>query len=259
MKTFLATMSCYFFASYIIDKHVHFIRTRKITYEDCVKFIFWNKGRNNDTELTEFFKVFKGKKYETISHQAIGKQRIFIKPELFINIYKKFIDTIYKEHKHFSKIKGYIVAACDGSIFDLPNVTLTRREFNIKDHDKFGKHRIRARVSGMLDVNSKFMLTTKIVEKSTTEVQLAIQHLNDLKNRLDITKFIAVYDRGYKSIELMLYTEKLNSKFLIRLPKNTFEKQRRKIKSNDKIIEINLTNAIIKHFENEDLKIWRKK
>ena len=258
MKTFLATMSCYFFASYIIDKHVHFIRTRKITYEDCVKFIFWNKGRNNDTELTEFFKVFKGKKYETISHQAIGKQRIFIKPELFINIYKKFIATIYKEHKHFSKIKGYIVAACDGSIFDLPNVTLTRREFNIKDHDKFGKHRIRARVSGMLDVNSKFMLTTKIVEKSTTEVQQAIQHLNDLKNRLDITKFIAVYDRGYKSIELMLYTEKLNSKFLIRLPKNTFEKQRRKIKSNDKIIEINLTNAIIKHFENEDLKNMAK-
>lgn len=258
VKTFLATMSCYFFASYIIDKHVHFIRTRKITYEDCVKFIFWNNGRNNDTELTEFFKVFKGKKYETISHQAIGKQRIFIKPELFINIYKKFIDTIYKEHKHFSKIKGYIVAACDGSIFDLPNVTLTRREFNIKDHDKFEKHRIRARVSGMLDVNSKFMLTTKIVEKSTTEVQLAIQHLNDLKNRLDITKFIAVYDRGYKSIELMLYTEKLNSKFLIRLPKNTFEKQRRKIKSNDKIIEINLTNAIIKHFENEDLKNMAK-
>lgn len=254
VKTFLATMSCYFFGSYIIDNHIHFIRTRKITYEDCVKFIFWNKGRNNDTELTEFFKVFKGKKYETISHQAIGKQRIFIKPELFINIYKKFIDTIYEEHKHFSKIKGYIVASCDGSIFDLPNVTLTRREFNIKDHDKFRKHRIRARVSGMLDVNSKFMLTTKIVEKSTTEVQLAIQHLNDLKNRLDITKFIAVYDRGYKSIELMLYTEKLNSKFLIRLPKNTFEKQRRKIKSNDKIIEINLTNAIIKHFENEDLK-----
>lgn len=65
-----------------------------MSFKDCVKFIFWNKGRNNDIELTEFFKLFKGKKYETISHQAIGKQRIFIKPELFINIYKKFIDLI---------------------------------------------------------------------------------------------------------------------------------------------------------------------
>ena len=79
----------------------------------------------------------------------------------FIKTYKKFIDLIYKKHKYFSEIKGYIVVACDGSIFDLPNVTLTRREFNIEDHNEFGKHRIKARVSGMLDVNSKFMLTTK--------------------------------------------------------------------------------------------------
>ena len=259
VKTFLATMSCFFFGSYIIDKHKHFIRNRKMSYKDCVKFIFWNKGRNNDIELTEFFKVFKGKKYETISHQAIGKQRIYIKPELFINIYKKFIDQIYKEHKHLSEIKGYIIAACDSSIFDLPNVTLTRIDFNIKDHDAFGKHRIRARVSGILDVNSKFILTTKIVEKSVKETTLAIQHLNDLKKRLDITKFITIYDRGYTSIELMLFTEKLNSKFIIRLTKNAFKKKRRQIKSNDKIIEINLTNSIIKESDNEEAKEIAKK
>ena len=104
VKTFFAILSCYFFGSYIIDNHIHFIRTRKITYEDCVKFIFWNKGRNNDTELTEFFKVFKGKKYETMSHQAIGRQRIFITPDLFIKNYKKFIDLIYKNHKHLQKV-----------------------------------------------------------------------------------------------------------------------------------------------------------
>ena len=51
----------------------------------------------------------------------------------------------------------------------------------------------------------------------------------------------------------MLFTEQLNSKFLIRVPKNTFVKQRR-IKGNDKIIEINLTNSIIKEFENSEQK-----
>ena len=254
IKTFLATMSCLFYASFIIDRTKHFIRNRKISYHDCVKFIIWNNGRNNDVELAEFFKLFKNKKFETISRQAIGKQRMYIKPELFINLYKKFTDDIYGEHKHFSKIKGYIVAACDGSIFDLPNVTLTRLEFKIKNHNEFGKERIRARVSGMLDVNSKFMLTTKIVEKTVKETTLAMEHLNDLKKRLDITKFIAIYDRAYKSYELMLFTEKLNSKFLIRVPKNTFIQQRRKIKGNDKIIEINLTNSIIKEIENEEIK-----
>ena len=258
IKTFLATMSCLFYGCYIIDKTKHFIRNRKISYNDCVKYIIWNNGRNNDIELADFFKRFKNKKFETISRQAIGKQRMHIKPELFINLYKKFIDKIYGEHKHFSKIKGYIVAACDGSIFDLPNVTLTRLEFKIKEHTEFGNHRIRARVSGMLDVNSKFMLTTKIVEKTVKETTLAMEHLNDLKKRLDITKFIAIYDRAYKSYELMLFTEKLNSKFLIRLPKNTFAKQRRKIKGNDKIIEINLTNSIIKEIENEEIKKMAK-
>ena len=101
---------------------------------------------------------------------------MYIKPELFINLYKKFTGRLYGEHKHISKIKEYIVAACDGSIFDFPNVTLTRLEFNIKDYDEFGKERIRARVSGMLDVNSKFMLTTKIVEKTVKETTLAIKH-----------------------------------------------------------------------------------
>ena len=71
---------------------------------------------------------------------------------------------------------------------------------------------------------------------------------------MDKTKFIAIYDRAYKSFELMLFTEKLNSKFLIRVPKNRFIKQRRKIKGNDKIIEINLTNSIIKEIENEEIK-----
>ena len=259
IKTFLTTLSFLFHGSYIIDPKIHFIRNRKMSYHDCVKFIIWNNGRNNDTELAEFFKVFKKKSFETMSHQAIGKQRMHIKPELFINLYKKFNDKIYGEHKNFSKIKGYIVAACDGSIFDLPNVTLTRWEFNLKEHTKFKKTRIRARVSGMMDVNSKFMLTTKIVEKTVKETTLAMEHLNDLKKRIDITKFITVYDRGYKSVELMLFTENLNSKFLIRLPKNTFATQRRKIKGNDKIIKINLTNSIIKEFENEEMKKLARK
>ena len=108
IKEFLATMSCLFLREFIIDPDKHFIRERKMSYTDYVEFIFWNKGRNNDIEATEFLKLFSKKKYETISHQAIGKQRVFIKPELFIRIYKRFINKIYKENKHFSEIKGYI-------------------------------------------------------------------------------------------------------------------------------------------------------
>ena len=124
IKTFLATMSCLFYGCLIIDRTKHFIRNHKISYKDCVKFIIWNNGRKNDIELAEFFKKFKNKKFETISRQAIEKQRMHIIPELFINLYKKFCDKIYGEHKHVSKINGYIVTARDDNIFDLPNLTL---------------------------------------------------------------------------------------------------------------------------------------
>ena len=197
VKTFLASLSCMFLRGYIIDPLKHFIRDRKMSYRDCIKFIIWYNGRNNDTEAAEYFKVFKKKKYETMSHQAIGRQRIYINPDLFIQIYKKFIDKIYKTHKHFSEFKGYIIAACDGSIFDLPNVTLTREQFNIKPSSIVKKERIRARVSGFMDVNSKFMLVTKITEKSVKKTTLAMEHLEELKKRINIEKFIGIYDRGY--------------------------------------------------------------
>ena len=178
---------------------------------------------------------------------------------MFIKIYKSFIDKIYSENKYFSTVKGYIIVACDGSIFDLPNITLTRRDFNIPADTIFKKHRIRARVSGMLDVNSGFMLTTKIVERTVSETELAMEHLLDLKKRLNIEKFIAVYDRAYNSIELMTFTASLNSKFVIRLQKTTFKNEIRKVMGSDKIITINLKDSIIKNFENEELKEYARK
>ena len=63
----------------------------------------------------------------------------------------------------------------------MPNVTLTREEFNIKAESIVNKERIRAGVSGFLDVNSKFMIVTKISEKAVKEIASAMVHLEILK------------------------------------------------------------------------------
>ena len=260
IRSYLGTIMPHLFTKeYVIDPEKHFVRKGKMTLKEYIQFIFCNAGRNNDIEISDFFKTFLDRSYETMSSQAVGKQRVFIMPELFRKTHESFIDYIYPEYDRHWRVKGYIVVACDGSIFKLPNVTLTREEFNIEDDTKFKKHRIRARVSGLLDVNSGFMLTSDIVERTVKETTLAKKHLIDLENRgYDLSDFIEVYDRAYKSIDLMLFTEKMNSKFLIRLPKNTFANKRRKIKGNDKIIEINLTNSLINEFEDEDLKEYAR-
>ena len=58
-----------------------------------------------------------------------------------------FIDKLYDLYSGFSKFKGYVVCACDGSIVDLPIVTLTREEFPVGDENLLREKRIRARVS----------------------------------------------------------------------------------------------------------------
>lgn len=69
-------------------------------------------------------------------------------------------------------------------------------------------------MSCFLDINSKHILTVKIVETTVNEIDLAIEHLENLKERFDIEKMITIYNRGYPSIELMVKTINLNSKFL---------------------------------------------
>ena len=179
---------------------------------------------------------------------------MFIDPKVFIDMYECFIDELYSKFSGFSKFQGYIIGACDGSIVDLPNVTLTREEFPVGDENLLKEKRIRARVSCILDVHSKHILTAKIVETTVNEIDLAIEHLENLRQRLDITKLITIYDRGYPSIELMTKIIDLNSKFLIRLPKNVFIHQIKQMKSNDEIIQINMINSRLNNFDDENLK-----
>lgn len=171
---------------------------------------------------------------------------MFIDPKAFIDMYECFIDELYSKFSGFSKFQGYIIGACDRSIVNLPNVTLTREEFPVGDENLLKEKRIRSRVSCILDVHSKHILTAKIVETIVNEIDLAIEHLENLKQRLDITKLITIYDRGYPSIELMTKIIDLNTKFLIRSPKNVFIHQIKQMKSNDEIIQINMIHSRLK-------------
>ena len=90
--------------------------------------------------------------------------------------------------------------------------------------------------------------------KKIPEVKLAINHLMELNERMDITKMITTYDRGYDSKKLMLETECMNSKFLIRLRKDTFKKQIKNMKTDDEIITINITNKLLNEIEDENLR-----
>ena len=250
---FFRLFDCFISNKYITEDN-RFIRDRKMTQKEYTAFILSQRSCTGYIETIRFFTIWLKNDFKTISSQGIGKQRMFIDPKVFIDMYECFIDELYSKFSGFSKFQGYIIGACDGSIVDLPNVTLTREEFPVGDENLLKEKRIRARVSCILDVHSKHILTAKIVETTVNEIDLAIEHLENLRQRLDITKLITIYDRGYPSIELMTKIIDLNSKFLIRLPKNVFIHQIKQMKSNDEIIQINMINSRLNNFDDENLK-----
>ena len=250
---FFRLFDCFISNKYITEDN-RFIRDRKMTQKEYTAFILSQRSCTSYIETIRFFTIWLKNDFKTISSQGIGKQRMFIDPKVFIDMYECFIDELYSKFSGFSKFQGYIIGACDGSIVDLPNVTLTREEFPVGDENLLKEKRIRARVSCILDVHSKHILTAKIVETTVNEIDLAIEHLENLRQRLDITKLITIYDRGYPSIELMTKIIDLNSKFLIRLPKNVFIHQIKQMKSNDEIIQINMINSRLNNFDDENLK-----
>ena len=169
------------FESFVSKKYVtesnRFVRTRKMSFKEYIIYILTQTGCTNFAEAHKFYTKTLNHKFESITRQAIGKQRMYISPKLFMDMSESFIDKLYGKYKGFSKFKGYIICACDGSIFDLPNTPTTKKAFNIPSDTVFKRFLSRGRVSCILDIHSKHILTSKIVSRSFGEVKLAIEHL----------------------------------------------------------------------------------
>ena len=138
-----------------------------MTQKEYTAYILSQRSCTSYIETIRFFTIMMKKDFKTISSQAIGKQRMFIDFKVFIDMYECFIDQLYGKFSGFSKFKGYLICDCDGSIVDLPNVTLTQNEFLLGDENLLKENRFRARVSCFLDVHSKHILTVKIAMSST--------------------------------------------------------------------------------------------
>ena len=237
-----------------IDGENHFTRHRKMSFKEYVIYVIVQRGNTNFTEALRYYRGFLKNDFLSITRQAIGKQRKYIKSKLYKDLSESFIDDLYHRFKGFSEIKGYLVTANDTSICDLPSAEQTRKEMKVKKHKKTGRFNSRARISCIMDVNSKFILSAKIVPKKIPEVKLAIEHLMELKERFDITKIFTTYDRGYASLELMVVTQCLGAKYLIRLKSTTFKHKIKNLTSDDGIIEVKIPDKILNKIPDRKIK-----
>ena len=245
------------FNSYVCDKYIlddnKFVRNRKLTQECIMKYVLWNRGRTTALEALYFMEEYWGVMDMDVSKQAISQRRMIIDPQAYIDINDDLIKAIYKRPEELKTFKGYYLTAIDGSIFDLPNYPTIREDFAIDENIDHTHHTATARVSTMVDVLNEFILSSSISNRKRGELKHALNHVDDVKSKINHRKTIIVCDRGYGSKELMLKIMKQHSHFVIRLKNSTFKEKRAKMTKNEQIIWIPLDETYIKTLKDKKL------
>ena len=239
VKSFFQNIDKYCCEKYVNTKN-RFVRKRIMTLEDIMIYILVQNGRSNALEGRDFIK--EKLKIDSITPQAIGKQRKYLDPKVYSDMSNDLIDEIYKNTGCLPKFKGYRLMACDGSEITLPNRESTKKEFKVFKNKPSTPYLSRCRASCIVDSLTQLILDVNLVDKTVSEVDLAIEHLKNLNQRHDMGKSIMIFDRGYNSLELMLQAIKAETHFVIRLRKDTFKNERKRQTEKDQILQI-ATNA----------------
>ena len=246
---------------YVDDKYIiddgkpHFVRDRKTNQESIMKYPFYDCGRTTSVEAVSFIRNKKKDKNMTLTKSNISQRRKLIQHLCYIDMNEDFIDGIYNDPERPGMYNGCSIFACDASVCDAPNIGYTEKQLkklNNPHFNRLGKELIRFRASCIADTQKDLILTSEIVNsKKSTEFELAIKHLDNLNQRINMNNTITTYDRGYAALELMLKHMSINSYFLIRLREDDFQNEKKHMKSNDEFIDITINSNRTKNFHNE--------
>ena len=247
----------------IVDKLAHtfvsdknkFTRKSKFSFKDYITFIYFNKGLSNQANLEDFVEDDFTNELETITRQAFSKQRTYIKPEVFKEISKQYLININytKNNDFFKEFQGFRLLGGDGSDFEIPDFEEVRKEFGIKNTDKYRKP-ANAKFSSIMDLLNGFLLDGILGNYKNGELPLMHQNIKNIENLINPQKTIFIFDRGYNAIELYAHIMSINSYFIVRLKDKSYLEARQRIIENDAEIEIKLNKERLERFHNPYLK-----
>ncbi len=161
--------------------------------------VFNNAKREDNKCGIRWYLKNKNGTYEiSISKQAFSKQRKYIKPEIFIDINKDYMQDFYENYPEEVKTyKGYYVFAIDGSLIEIPNTKELQEEYRTNFNGQPNRDAARARVSGIYDVENGFMINALIRGCNEGEEKLAKENIENAKEIVDMKRSIIIFDRGY--------------------------------------------------------------
>ena len=217
-----------------------FIRKSKLMFLDlCLLFLF-KKGLTNSMELNNYF--FLNKLEEAASKQAFSTKRQLLNPDVFIEANNEYVKSVYKRDDIKLFKNKYLVLAIDGVVGEIPNTAKLREIFG-DDGRKDQTNVARTRNSALYDCLNHVMVSFNINGYKSAERELAKDNIIEGRKILgDSFPFLIIQDRGYPSIEMFGFHEKMGNKYIIRLQDNTYNAEINSMKSNDEILELKINH-----------------
>lgn len=245
------------------DKNT-FSRNRKITFSDILLMTYNKQAKTTSMEIRNYEKNMKGNENVNYTNEAYLKQRRNLNPEVFKEANKVYLLNFYNDDKeNILKEKNYITLAIDGSKFELPNTPQNREYFGKAINQyKEEKHPARALLSTIYDINNQFYLDIQIDKYTASETALAKKNIEKAQEIIN-DDMIVIFDRSYASLEMFLWLNEHNIKFIMRLNNRYFKNEIKNMKSNDEIIYIQHTNPRLqnlkRNYPNETKKLEKLK
>lgn len=227
----------------------YFTRNRKMSFAKTIYYTLNKKGLTSKMETSEFNELLD---CEDISSPAVLKQREKYSADIFIDLLRENLLDFYFNFKEDVKLykNKYILIAIDGTDMEIPN-TGASRVYARPKKQKREEEVPRLHISNAFDVLNHFIMDTNIGLEHASEQLQAEEHLEMIKSYHLPYPVIRIMDRGYVSIRDIFYSVKNNDKFIVRLKSKDFDKEQRKVLSDDAEIDIDLTKRL-KYYEDID-------
>jgi hypothetical protein len=204
-----------------------FTRKRKLPFAKLCLFLL---GTVHEC-LSVAFRRFTEKIGETITmtEQSLSEARNKIRWEAFAELSKNISSFAYTGS--YDRWNGYRLWGIDGTKFALPNYP------HLSEHFGNEKGSPMARGSVLYDLLNYTVFDGQIESLDIDERTLAKRHLSSLVERLEITKELVIFDRGYPSEEMIDFCVKNGLFYLMRV-RNKFNLDVDKQENNDGCVQI---------------------
>ena len=227
-----------------------FIRNRKVGFVTLICIILNMIKKSTQLELDDFMREFgKEKNYNsTYTKQSFSESRQKLSPKAFIMLNDGFIQKFYEDNG-FKKFKGYRLLAIDGSCMEIPNTEELIKHYGCATNSNSEKKAARALSSTIFDVENKIVISSLLGRYDDSERELAKKNLDRLKNlSYGDTKDLILFDRGYPSLDFIMYLNKRKFKYLMRVS-TSFYREETDIKTQDENVEIMVTKERAKGYK----------